>query len=58
MHPNLRIVVVAPDLVTEDSQDEHAVSLIERSKTLRIGLLENGYNLIATFSCCLFLGNK
>ena len=58
MHPNLRIVVVAPDLVTEDSQDEHAVSLIERSKTLRIGLLENGYNLIATLPADVFLAER
>jgi response regulator NasT len=58
MHPTLRIVVVAPDLVTEDSQDEHALSLIERSKTLRIGLLENGYNLIATLPADVFLAER
>jgi len=58
MQTQLRIIVVAPDLVTEDSQDEHALSLIERSKTLRIGLLENGYNLIATLPADVFLAER
>jgi two-component system, response regulator / RNA-binding antiterminator len=47
MQSSLRIIVVAPELASEDTQDDHALSLIERSKTLRIGLLENGYKLIA-----------
>jgi two-component system, response regulator / RNA-binding antiterminator len=44
---HLRIVVVAPDSLSPDSQDEHALEQAERSRQLRIGLLENGYNLIA-----------
>lgn len=44
----LRIVVVAPDLVVSDPDDEHAKSQAARSRALRIGLLENGFNLIAT----------
>jgi response regulator NasT len=38
----LRIVVVAPDLVISDPDDEHAKSQAARSRALRIGLLENG----------------
>ena len=58
MQTQLRIIVVAPDLVTEDPEDEHALALIERSKTLRIGLLENGYNLIATLPADVFLADR
>ena len=58
MQTQLRIIVVAPDLVTEDPEDEHALALIERSKTLRIGLLENGYNLIATLPADVSLADR
>ena len=44
----LRIVVVAPDLAIADPDDEHAATQAERSRALRIGLLENNFNLIAT----------
>ncbi|NCP80719.1 MAG: response regulator, partial [Rhodoferax sp.] len=44
----LKIVVVAPDLDIADPDDEHAVHQAERSRSLRIGLLENGFNLIAS----------
>jgi response regulator NasT len=54
----LRIVVVAPDLVIEDPQDEHAISQAERSRALRIGLLENGFNLIATLPADVFLAER
>ena len=36
----LRIVVVAPDLAIADPDDEHAATQAERSRALRIGLLE------------------
>jgi len=54
----LRIVVVAPDLVIEDPLDEHAISQAERSRALRIGLLENGFNLIATLPADVFLAER
>jgi len=54
----LRIVVVAPDLAVEDPHDEHAVSQAERSRALRIGLLENGFNLIATLPADVFLAER
>lgn len=54
----LRIVVVAPDLVISDPDDEHAKSQAERSRALRIGLLENGFNLIATLPGDVFLADR
>jgi len=54
----LRIVVVAPDLVVSDPNDEHGKSQAERSRALRIGLLENGFNLIATLPGDVFLADR
>ncbi|MDD0812645.1 ANTAR domain-containing protein [Curvibacter sp. RS43] len=54
----LRIVVVAPDLAIQDPEDDHAVSQAERSRSLRIGLLENGFNLIATLPADVFLTER
>jgi len=55
---SLRIVVVAQDLLPEDPNDEQAQTLIERSKALRIGLLENGFNLVATLPPDVFLADR
>ena len=44
---SLRLVVIAPGMAAADAADGVALALIERSRQLRIGLLENGYNLIA-----------
>ena len=55
MNEALRIVVVAPDLAVEDQSDHHAVSQAERSRSLRIGLLENGFNLVASLPADVFL---
>lgn len=54
----LRIVVVAPDLAVEDPDDVHALAQAERSRSLRIGLLENGYNLIAVLPADAFLDER
>lgn len=54
----LRIVVVVPDLEIEDPTDEHALSQAERSRALRIGLLESGYNLIASLPADVFLADR
>lgn len=54
----LRIVVVAPELAIEDPDDAHAVSQVERSRALRIGLLEDGYNLIAVLPADAFLDQR
>ncbi|MEN9330091.1 MAG: hypothetical protein RLZZ484_1279 [Pseudomonadota bacterium] len=58
MKEALRIVVVAPDLALEDPQDDHAVTQAERSRALRIGLLENGFNLVATLPADVFLNER
>jgi two-component system, response regulator / RNA-binding antiterminator len=55
---NLRIVVVAPESLTPDAHDAHATAQAERSRQLRIGLLENGYNLIAVLPADSFLEQR
>lgn len=58
MNETLRIVVVAPDLAVADPDDDHAVLQAERSRALRIGLLENNFNLIATLPADVFLSDR
>ncbi len=58
MNESLRIVVVAPDLAVADPADEHAVLQAERSRALRIGLLENNFNLVATLPADVFLSDR
>ena len=55
MNEALRIVVVAPDLDVADPHDETALAQAERSRSLRIGLLESGFNLVATLPGDVFL---
>jgi two-component system, response regulator / RNA-binding antiterminator len=54
----LRIVVVAPESLTPDASDDHAIQEAERSRQLRIGLLKNGYNLIAVLPADNFLEQR
>jgi response regulator NasT len=54
----LRIVVVAPELAGHAADDEHAQALVERSRSLRIGLLESGFNLVATLPADVFLAER
>ena len=56
--PPLRLVVIAPDLAIADASDAAAVALVERSRQLRIGLLEGGFNLIATLPADTFLRER
>lgn len=58
MNESLRIVVVAPDLAVADPDDEHALQQAERSRFLRIGLLESGFNLVATLPADTFLNER
>lgn len=58
MDESLRILVVAPDLVVSDPDDLDAVARAERSRALRIGLLENGFNLIAVLPADGFLEQR
>lgn len=52
---SLRLVVIAPDLEASDAGDEPSRELAERSRQLRIGLLENGYNIVAVLPADTFL---
>ena len=58
MNPSLRIVVVAPDLDIANPEDEQAIRQAERSRSLRIGLLENGFNLVASLPADVFLSER
>lgn len=58
MNEVLRIVVVAPDLAITDPDDDYALSQAERSRKLRIGLLESGFNLVATLPADVFLMDR
>ena len=58
MNEALRIVVVAPDLAVTDPDDEYAAQQAERSRMLRIGLLENNFNLVATLPADVFLSER
>lgn len=51
-------MVVAPDLAVSDPDDHHAILQAERSRGLRIGLLENGFNLIASLPADVFLAER
>jgi response regulator NasT len=54
----LRIVVISPDLDVMDASDEHALDMAERSRSLRIGLLESGFNLVASIPADVFLTER
>lgn len=53
---SLRIVIVAPDSL--DPADAAAASEAERSRSLRIGLLENGCNIVAVLPADSFLPER
>lgn len=54
----LRIVIVAPDSLLADGTDSRAFTEAERSRTLRIGLLESGYNIVAVLPADVFLPDR
>lgn len=54
----LRIVVITAELDIPDPADVHALNQAERSRSLRIGLLENGFNLIASLPADVFLTER
>jgi len=56
--PALRIVIVAPESLSPDPADADARGEAERSRSLRIGLLENGYNIIAVLPADMFLPDR
>src|SRR5688572_14626547 len=54
----LRIVIVAPETLAPDPADVNAWWEAERSRSLRIGLLENGYNIVAVLPADIFLPER
>lgn len=54
----LRLVVIAPDSLNPDAGDDYAVEQAERSRALRIGLLEAGYNIVAVLPTDAFLAER
>ena len=54
----LRIVIVAPDSLALDSADPLANSEVLRSRELRIGLLQNGCNIVAVLPDDVFLPDR
>ena len=57
---SLRLVVIAPDLADQatGADDERELALAERSRQLRIGLLQNNYNLVAVLPADTFLTER
>jgi response regulator NasT len=54
----LRIVLVAPDSLIADPADPTSASEAQRSRWLRIGLLESGYNIVAVLPADVFLPER
>ena len=55
---SLRIVIVAPDSLADDTADAQADGEAERSRSLRIGLLEHGYNIVAVLPADAYLPDR
>lgn len=54
----LRIVIVAPESLIPEGEDEDAWGAAERSRQLRIGLLESGYNIVAVLPSDMYLPDR
>ena len=54
----LRIVIVAPEALASDADDGAALAQVERSRSLRIGLLQAGYNIVAVLPADMFLPHQ
>lgn len=58
MQTPLRIVVISPDPDLADPQDARSADQHARSRSLRIGLLESGFNLVASLPADVFLTER
>jgi response regulator NasT len=56
--PPLRIVIIAPEPLARDLADAQSEVELERSRRLRIGLLEGGYNIVAVLPADTFLPER
>ena len=54
----LRIVTVAPDSLIADAVDGATDNEVQRSRWLRIGLLEGGFNIVAVLPADVFLPER
>ena len=54
----LRIVVITPDWVDAAHDDGSGKDQADRSRSLRIGLLENGFHLVASLPADVFLTER
>jgi response regulator NasT len=54
----LRIVVITPEWVDASQDDGYAKDQADRSRNLRIGLLESGFNLVASLPADVFLTER
>jgi two-component system, response regulator / RNA-binding antiterminator len=54
----LRIVIVAPDSLHVDAPDAQSDTEAERSRSLRIALLEHGYNIVAVLPADAYLPER
>jgi response regulator NasT len=55
---SLRIVIVAPDPLLRDHADADAETEAQRSRSLRIGLLQEGCNIVAVLPADVFLTER
>lgn len=55
---DLRLVIIAPDSLWPDPSDPEARIEAERSRILRIGLLQDGYNIVAVLPADVFLTER
>ena len=58
MKPSLRIVIVAAEPSPDGPADDLDEAQAERSRSLRIGLLQNGYNIVAVLPADVFLPER
>lgn len=58
MNPALRIVVVAPEPFASDPPGSATAGQADRSRSLRIALLENGFNLVAVLPADTYLRER
>ena len=54
----LRIVIVAPDTLAADPGDSQAEIEADRSRCLRIGMLQSGCNIVAVLPADVFLPER
>jgi response regulator NasT len=55
---NLRIVVVTPVMATPGGADQALAAQAQRGTALRIGLLESGYDIVASLPADIFLPER